>query len=114
MKETYAKISNQETENASRGGRQYDEKVRSTIIKHGDLVSVHSLTLRGGLIKLSSFWKNEAYVVISRKSPDSEEYDIQLESQKKLRTTYRNMPFPCDYSTYNMCVSMLIYILTYS
>ena len=71
MKETYAKISNQETENASRGRRQYDKKVRSTIIKHGDMVLVRNLTLRGGLGKLSFFWKDEVYVVLSRKSPDS-------------------------------------------
>ena len=86
MKETYAKISNQETENASRGRKQYDKKVRSTIIKHGDMVSVRN-----------SFWKDEVYVVLTRKIPDSQEYDIQSESKKKL---YRNMPFPCDYSTY--------------
>ena len=90
MKETYAKISNQETENASRGRRQYDKKVRSTIIKHRDMVSVRS-----------SSWKVEVYVVLLRKSPDSQEYDVQSESKKKLRTIYRNMPFPCDYSTYS-------------
>ena len=101
MKETYATISNQETENASRGKRQYDKKVRSTIIKHGDMVSVRNLTLRGGLGKLNFFWKDEVYVVLSRKSPDSQEYDIQSESKKKLRTIYRNRPFPCDYSTYS-------------
>ena len=96
MKETYAKISNQETENASRGRKQYDKKVRSTIIKHEDMVSVRN-----------SFWKDEVYVVLSRKSPDSQKYYIQSES-----TVRRNFIAICHSRVTIALIAVLAYFVS--
>lgn len=69
MKEAYTKASNQAAQNASRGKRQYDKKVRSTILKYGERVLIRNLTPRDGPGKLRSFWEDEVYVVLSRKKP---------------------------------------------
>ncbi|CAB3992586.1 Retrovirus-related Pol poly from transposon [Paramuricea clavata] len=61
MKEAYAKASNLASKNASRGKKQYDKKVRSTVLQPGDRVLVRNLTPRGGPGKLQSFWEDEVH-----------------------------------------------------
>jgi transposase InsO family protein len=61
MKEAYAKASNLASKNASRGKKQYDQKVRSTVLQPGDRVLVRNLIPRGGPGKLRFFWEDEVY-----------------------------------------------------
>ena len=105
MKEAYAKASNLASKNASRGKKQYDKKVRSTVLQPGERVLVRNLTPRVGLGKLRSFWKDEVHVVLSRKGTDGRVYDVQSESKKKPRTLHRNMLLPCDYLSTELAVT---------
>ncbi|CAB3997936.1 Hypothetical predicted protein [Paramuricea clavata] len=105
MKEAYAKVSNLASKNASRGKKQYDRKVRSTVLQPGDRILVRNLTPRGGPGKLRSFWENEVHVVLSTKGPDSPVYNVQSESKKKPRTLHCNMLLACDYLSTKLAVT---------
>ena len=107
MTEAYATKANSNlaSKNASRGKKQYNKKVRSTVLRPGDRVLVRNLTPRGGPGKSRSFWEDEVHVVLSRKGPNSPVYDVQSESKKKPRTLHRNILLPCDYLSIELAVT---------
>ena len=99
MQEAYTLASKSAERAASKGRKQSDKCVRSTVLLPGDRVLVRNLSPRGGPGKIRAFWEEEIHVVVSRKNPESPVYDIKAESGKgKIRTLlHRNLLLPCDY-----------------
>ncbi|CAB4026003.1 Retrovirus-related Pol poly from transposon 412 [Paramuricea clavata] len=98
MQEAYMLASKSAEKAASKGRKQSDKRVRSTVLLPGDRVLVRNLSPRGGPGKIRAFWEEEIHVVVSRKNPESPVYDIKPESGKgKIRTLHRNLLLPCDY-----------------
>ena len=84
-------------ESASRGKKDYDKRVRSSVLQAGDRVLVRNLTPRGGPGKLRNFWEDEIHVV-ARKGEGSPVYEVRPKSSKgRSRTLHRNLLLPCDY-----------------
>jgi len=97
MQEAYSLASKAARESASRGKKDYDKRVRSSVLQAGDRVLVRNLTPRGGPGKLRNFWEDEIHVV-ARKGEGSPVYEVRPKSSKgRSRTLHRNLLLPCDY-----------------
>ena len=57
MHEAYKLAAQSAGKNARRGKKQYDKKVRSSVLQPGDRVLIRNLTPRGGPGKLRSHWE---------------------------------------------------------
>ena len=98
MHEAYKLAAQSAGKNARRGKKQYDKKVRSSVLQPGDRVLIRNLTPRGGPGKLRSHWEQQIHVVIRRKNPESPVYDVEPENGNgRTRTLHRNMLLPCDH-----------------
>ena len=96
MQEAYSLASKLASESASRGKKNYDKRVRSSVLQVGDRVLVRNLTPRGGPGKLRAFWDDDIHVVVARKGEGSPVYEVRPESGKgSSRTLHRNLLLPC-------------------
>lgn len=98
MQEAYAIAKENVHKAASRNKRNYDKKVRSSVLCPGDRVLVRNLTPRGGPGKLRNHWEDIIHVVVRQVNNDVPIYEIRPERGKgKLRVLHRNLLLPCDY-----------------
>ena len=87
------------------GKRNYDKKLRSTVLDPGDRVLVRNLTPRGGTGKLRNHWKEAIDTVVRRVKEDLPIYEVQPEQGKgKIRILHRNLLLPCDHLPMNVPV----------
>ena len=92
MHEPYKLAAQSAAKNARRGKKQYDKKVRSSVLQPGDKVLIPNLTHRGGPGKLCSHWEQQIHVVICRKNPESPVYDVEPGNENgRARTLHQNM-----------------------
>ena len=67
----------------------FDSKVRSSVLATGDGVLVRNLSKRAdGPGKLVSYWEDEIYIVVERKSNDSHVYAVNQKQKIGLRECY--------------------------
>ena len=100
MQEAYAVVRHQAKKSAERGKKHYDKKTYGACLDIGDRVLVRNVSERGGTGKLRSYWENDVYVVVGKKSPDIPVYTVETESKrvkKKVRVLHRNLLLPCDH-----------------
>ena len=78
--------------------QRYDAKVRNSVLKHGDLVLVKNVGIRGKH-KIEDQWEHEPYVVIDQPNNDIPVYDVwrQNTRSRKTRLLLRILllPFMC-------------------
>ena len=76
--------------------RRYDVKAKEATLQPGDRVLIRNVKLRGKH-KISDRWEKEAYVVISKVSPDIPVYELRKEhGDRTVRTLHRNLLLPCS------------------
>ena len=97
MKEAYDLAARKSKSRGDRFKAYYDSKVRSSVLVPGDRVLVRNLSKHaGGPGKLVSYWEDEIYVIVERKSNDSPVYVVKLETRDRpVRTLHRNLLFLC-------------------
>ncbi|CAB4040726.1 Hypothetical predicted protein [Paramuricea clavata] len=71
MQEAYTLASKSAEKAASKGRKQSDKRIRSTVLLPGDQVLVRNLSSRGGPGKIRAFWEEEIHVVVSRNNPET-------------------------------------------
>lgn len=72
-----------------RNKRNYEGKVRSSVLHPGDRVLVRNLTPRGGTGKLQNIWEDAIHTVVCRVGEESPVYEVKLE--------WGNLLLPCDF-----------------
>ena len=77
MREAYA-LATKNSKSATDGKKQYDRKVRFSILKPGDRVLVRNLSERGGPGKLRSFWEQQIHIVV-KQNGDLPVYEVRPE-----------------------------------
>lgn len=83
---------------AQRNKRNYDGKVRSTVLSSGNCVLVQNLIPQGGPEKLRNHWEDSIHVVVKQVGKDVPIYELRLEHGKgSLRVMHRNLLLPCDH-----------------
>lgn len=83
---------------AERNKKNYDGKVRSSILFPGDCVLVRNLTPRGGTGKLCSQWEDVVHTVVRQVGEEGPIYEVKPEQGKgRSRVLHRNLLLPCDY-----------------
>lgn len=83
---------------AERNKKNYDGKVRSSILFPGDCVLVRNLTPRGGTGKLRSHWEDVVHTVVRQVGEEGPIYEVKPEQGKgRSRVLHRNLLLPCDY-----------------
>lgn len=97
MSEAYRIASSNAGRNAESRKRQYDKKVKHTVLQEGDRVLVRNLSERGGTGKLRSFWENEVYTVVDKRR-DMPVYVVERENGTgDTRVLHRNLLLPCSH-----------------
>ncbi|KAL6490134.1 hypothetical protein MHYP_G00004790 [Metynnis hypsauchen] len=97
VQEAYAIARQNAHKAASRSKRNYDKKVRSSVLYPGDRVLVRNLTPRGGPGKLRNHWEDIIHVVVRQVNKEVPIYELRPEKGKgKLRVLHRNLLLPCD------------------
>lgn len=98
MKEAH-EIAREGAEKAGqRSKRDYDKKMRSTVLNSGDRVLVRNLTPRGGTGKLWNHWEDTIHTVVKQVKENLPIYEVQPEQGRgRLRVLHRNLLMPCDY-----------------
>ena len=85
------------SKSAADGKRQYDRKVRFSILKPGDRVLVRNLSECCGPGKLRFFWEQQMHILVKQKG-DLPVYEVRPEGQGgKPRVLHRNLLLPCDF-----------------
>ena len=93
MREAYALAMKNSSKSAADSKRQYDRKVRFSILKPADRV----LSERGGPGKPRSFWEQQVHIVV-KQNGDLPVYEVRAEGQVgKPRVLHRNLLLPCDF-----------------
>lgn len=98
MQEAYDITTKNTKKSAERNKRNYDNKMRSSVLYEGDRVLVRNLTPRGGTGKLRNHWEDCIYKVIRQVGEDMPIYEV-LPEQGKGRTSrvlHRNLLLPCN------------------
>ncbi len=97
MQEAYAIARENAHKTAQRNKRNYDGKVRSTVLSPGDRVLVRNLTPRGGPGKLRNYWEDLIQVVVKQVGKDVPIYELRPEHGKgRSRVIHGNLLLPCD------------------
>lgn len=98
MQEAYTIARENAHKAAQRNKRNYDGKVRSTVLSPGDRVLVRNLTPRGGPGKLRNHWEDSIHVVVKQVGNDVPIYELRPEHGKgRSRVMHRNLLLPCDH-----------------
>ena len=99
MQEAYDITAGNVKKCAERSKRNYDCKVRSSVLHEGDRVLVRNLTPRGGTGKLRSHWEDSIHKVIRQMGKDMPIYEVLPEQGKGRgsRILHRNLLLPCDH-----------------
>ncbi|KAL1278521.1 hypothetical protein QQF64_025194 [Cirrhinus molitorella] len=98
MQEAYTIARENAHRAAQRNKRNYDGRVRSTVLSPGDRVLVRNLTPRGGPGKLRNHWENSIHVVVKQVGKDVPIYELRPENGKgRSRVIHRNLLLPCDH-----------------
>ncbi|KAI4887200.1 hypothetical protein NFI96_004156, partial [Prochilodus magdalenae] len=98
MQEAYTVASETATKEAARGKAYYDRRVKGRDLQPGDRVLLRNLTPRGGPAKIQSYWENQIYKVMGRKTDDSPVYRICPETGNgREKVVHRNLLLPCDF-----------------
>ncbi|KAI4876831.1 hypothetical protein NFI96_008459 [Prochilodus magdalenae] len=98
MEEAHAIAKENAHKAASRNKRNYDKKVKSSVLCPGDRVLVCNLTPRGGPGKLRNHWEDIIHVVVRQVNEHIPVYELRPEKGKgKLRVLHRNLLLPCDH-----------------
>ncbi len=83
---------------AERNKRNYDGKVRGSVLCPGDRVLVKNLTHRGGTGKLRNHWEDVVHTVVRQVGGEGPIYDVRPEQGKaRSRVLHRNILMPCEY-----------------
>lgn len=99
MQEAYEITREKARRSADRSKRNYDNKVRSSVLEEGDRVLVRNTTPRGGTGKLSSHWEDCIYKVVRQVNKDLPIYEVVPEQGKgrDSRILHRNLLLPCNH-----------------
>lgn len=98
MQEAYAIARGNAHKVAQRNKKNYDARVRSTVLDPGDRVLVRNLTPRGGTGKLRNHWEDTVHIVVRQVGKDMPIYELRPENGKgRSRVMHRNLLLPCDY-----------------
>lgn len=83
---------------AERNKRNYDVKVRGSMLCPGDRVLVRNLTPRGGTGKLRNHWEDIVHIVVRQIGGEGPVFEVKPEHGKgRSRVLHRNLLMPCDY-----------------
>ena len=98
MQEAYDITTANAKKTADRNKRNYDNKVRSSVLHEGDRVLVRNMTPRGGTGKLRNHWEDAIHEVIRQVGKDMPIYEVRPEQGKGRgsRILHRNLLLPCD------------------
>lgn len=99
MQEAYEITTANAKKCAEKSKRNYDSKVRSSVLHEGDRVLVRNLTPRGGTGKLRNHWEDCIHKVIRQVGKDMPIYEVISEQGKARgrRILHRNLLLPCDH-----------------
>lgn len=98
MKEAYEIAREGVRKSGERSKKNYDKRLRSTMLTPGDRVLVRNLTPRGGTGKLRNHWEDTIHIVVRRVKDDLPIYEVQPEQGKgRSRVVHRNLLLPCDH-----------------
>lgn len=107
MKEAYEIARESVKKSGERSKKNYDRKLRSTVLTPGDRVLVRNLTPRGGTGKLRNHWEDAIHIVVKRIKEDLPIYEVQPEQGKgRSRVVHRNLLLPCDHLPMNAPVDI--------
>lgn len=98
MQEAYDITRQSAKKSAARGKRNYDSKVKSSVLEEGDRVLVRNMTPRGGTGKLRTHWEDCIYKVVRQVNKDLPIYEVMPEQGKgrDSRILCRNVLLPCN------------------
>lgn len=98
MQEAYDITAENAKKSSERNKRNYDNKVRSSVLHEGDRVLVRNMTPRGGTGKLRNHWEDCIHKVIRQVGKDMPIYEVAPEQGKGRgsRILHRNLLLPCD------------------
>ena len=84
---------------AERGKRNYDNKVRSSVLEEGDRILVRNMTPRAGTGKLCCHWEDCIYKVVHQVNKYLPIYEVVPEQGKgrNSRILHRNLLLPCNH-----------------
>lgn len=99
MQEAYQIAQERAKQSEERGKRNYDKKVRSSVLEEGDNVLVRNMTPRGVTGMLRSHWEDCSPDAQLCRCKDLPIYEVVPEQGKKrdTRILYRNLLLPCNY-----------------
>lgn len=99
MQEAYEITTANAKKCAEKSKRNYDSKVRSSVLHEGDRVLVRNLTPRGGTGQLQNHWEDCVHKVIRQVGKDMPIYEVISEQGKARgrRVLHRNLLLPCDH-----------------
>ena len=81
MKDAYELAGQNISKSSGDGKKQYDRKVRFSILQQGDRVLVRNISERGSLGKLRSYWEQEVHLVVEQKG-DLPVFEVTPEGRK--------------------------------
>ncbi|XP_073718842.1 uncharacterized protein [Misgurnus anguillicaudatus] len=97
MQEAYEIVKENAKKSAERNKRNFEGKVRSSVLHSGDRVLIRNLTPRGGTGKLRNHWEDAIHTVVQRIG-EGPVYEVKPERGKgRSRVLHRNLLLPCDY-----------------
>lgn len=98
MQEAYDIVRENAKKAAERSKRNYDGKVRSSVLYPGDRVLVRNMTPRGGTGKLRNHWEESIHVVVRQVGENIPVYEVKPEQGRgRSRILHRNLLLPCDH-----------------
>lgn len=98
MQQAYDIVRENTRKVTERSKRNYDGKVRSSILYPGDRVLVRNLTPRGGTGKLRNHWEDGVHVVVRQMGEGIPVYEVKPEQGRgRARVLHRNLLLPCDH-----------------
>ena len=82
LKEAYDIVRKNAARAAEHNKKQYDKKVKTSVLNAGDRVLVRNLSERGGPSKLRAYWEDIIHKVVHRVGENSAIYEVQPEKGK--------------------------------